>query len=114
MTNNPTSAPCPICGPICNCTNNDRALTQNPLTVYQNRIDEERQKVAARDAKIARLEKLYDSSLKTIADRDTLIKHLRERYDWLRDVAESVSGAIDVTEPQAYAELKAALREPTP
>jgi len=130
VTSNPTSAPCPICGPAeaCGCmTAEERAkypnlamiegvqhATQNPLTVYQNRIDEERQKVAARDAKIARLEKLYDSSLKTIADRDTLIKHLRERYDWLRDVAESVSGAIDVTEPQAYAELKAALREPTP
>ena len=70
-----------------------------------------------RDAQIARMQVLYESSLKTIADRDELIKHLRERYDWLRLQCENAiheyrvnaDGLLDV-----IANIEQALKEPTP
>ena len=86
----------------------------NALFVYQNRIDEERQKVAARDAKIARMQVLYESSLKTIADRDELIKHLREALTTCKELAESTSnGHHRVALASVHRVTEKAL-EPTP
>lgn len=80
---NPTAAPCPICGPECHCVTAARGSSegatwtdvdidvdsQNPLAVYQSLT-------AEREERIRQLES-------TIADRDQLIVHIRERYDWM-------------------------------
>ena len=49
----------------------------------------------------------------TVADRDQLIAHLRERYEWLRNRVEQLTLFADIG-PREAKQLKETLEEPTP
>ena len=61
---------------------------------------------------IERHKSLYAAAIKTIADRDTLIAHIRDRYDWLRGECDSLVDCIH--SPGVARRLRDVCEEPTP